>query len=162
MNCENLPGGTISKLFSLPRMTQCPFDLFFFPASDKPSPPEGPLVASDITADSATLTWKPPKSDGGSPLTGYVIEKRDVRKTTWTKVASVDAKTLTCVATKLLEGTPYLFRVMAVNKEGSSLPLESEDEIVPKKPAGERGGRETNRGRQRLKHSLGVGGWEDV
>ena len=107
------------------------------PASDKPSPPEGPLVASDITADSAALTWKPPKSDGGSPLTGYVIEKRDVRKTTWTKVASVDAQTLTCSATKLLEGTPYLFRVMAVNKEGSSLPLESQDEVVPKKPAGE-------------------------
>ena len=117
-----------------------------FPASDKPSPPEGPLVASDITADSASLSWKPPKSDGGSPLTGYIIEKRDVRKTTWTKVASVDDKTLTCVATKLLEGTPYLFRVMAVNKEGSSLPLESEDEVVPKKPAGERGVRETEIG----------------
>ena len=58
----------------------------------------------------------------------------------------MDDKTLTCVATKLLEGTPYLFRVMAVNKEGSSLPLESEDEVVPKKPAGERGVRETEIG----------------
>ncbi|KAK7507540.1 hypothetical protein BaRGS_00001475, partial [Batillaria attramentaria] len=102
---------------------------------DKPSPPEGPIVISDVTADSATLAWKPPKSDGGSPLTGYVIERRDVRKTTWTKVASVDAQTLTCTATKLLEGTPYLFRVMAVNKEGTSLPLESEEETIPKKPA---------------------------
>ena len=95
-------------------------------------------MASDIKADSLTLTWKPPKSDGGSPLTGYVVEKRDVRKTTWTKVASVDANTLSCSATKLLEGTPYLFRVMAVNKEGSSAPLECEEEIVPKKPAGEK------------------------
>lgn len=104
--------------------------------TDKPSPPEGPLQASDITADSAVLTWKPPTSDGGSPLTQYIIEKRDSRKTTWSKVASVDAKQLTCTATKLLEGTPYLFRVVAVNKEGASLPLESEKEVVPTRPPG--------------------------
>jgi titin len=94
------------------------------------------LVTSDIKEDSVTLTWKPPKSDGGLPLTGYVVEKRDVRKTTWSKVADVDANTLSCVATKLLEGTPYLFRVMAVNKEGTSAPLEAEEETTPKKPPG--------------------------
>jgi titin len=93
-------------------------------------------VTSDIKEDSVTLTWKPSRSDGGSPLTGYVVEKRDVRKTTWSKVADVDANTLSCVATKLLEGTPYLFRVMAVNKEGTSAPLEAEEETTPKKPPG--------------------------
>ena len=43
---------------------------------DVPDQPRGPL---DITlekenARSATLTWKPPKWDGGSELTGYTIE----------------------------------------------------------------------------------------
>jgi hypothetical protein len=43
---------------------------------DVPDQPKGPL---EITleaeqARSATLTWKPPKWDGGSELTGYTIE----------------------------------------------------------------------------------------
>ncbi|XP_046554801.1 titin-like [Haliotis rubra] len=98
----------------------------------KPSAPED-LEHSDITEDSVTLTWKPPKSDGGSPLTEYIIEKRDVRKTSWSKVASVKSDTLNYNVKKLLEDTPYLFRVIAVNAEGPSEPIQSEHEIVPKK-----------------------------
>lgn len=93
------------------------------------------MQASDIKEDSVTLTWKPPKSDGGSLVTGYIVEKRDARKTTWSKVASTDSQMLTCKASKLLSGTPYIFHVMAINKEGMSLPLES-DEVVPQKPPG--------------------------
>ena len=66
------------------------------------------------------------------------MERKDTRKTSWTKVASVDAKSpLSCTAQKLLEDVPYLFRVIAVNEEGQSPPLEADKEIVPKAPAGE-------------------------
>ena len=65
------------------------------------------------------------------------MERKDTRKTSWTKVASVDAKSpLSCTAQKLLEDVPYLFRVIAVNEEGQSPPLEADKEIVPKAPAG--------------------------
>lgn len=101
----------------------------------KPSAPED-LEHSDITEDSVTLNWKPPKSDGGSPLTEYIIEKRDVRKTSWSKVASVKSETLNYNVKKLLEDTPYLFRVIAVNAEGPSEPIQSEHEIVPTKAPG--------------------------
>ena len=85
-----------------------------------------------------TLTWKPSASDGGSPIKEYIVERKDTRKTSWTKVASVDAKSpLSCTAKKLLEDVPYLFRVIAVNEEGQSPPLEADKEIVPKAPAGE-------------------------
>lgn len=44
---------------------------------DRPSPPQGPMEATDITPDTCTLSWKPPLDDGGSPITNYVVEKMD-------------------------------------------------------------------------------------
>ncbi|KAI8775761.1 titin isoform X2, partial [Biomphalaria glabrata] len=101
----------------------------------KPSAPQGPIEFTDIKADSTILTWKPPSSDGGAPIKSYVIERRDARKTTWTKIASTDSKTLSCTAQKLIEDTPYIFRVFAVNDEGQSEPLEADKELIPKTPA---------------------------
>lgn len=40
-----------------------------FAVLDKPAAPEGPLEVSDVTKDSATLSWNPPKDDGGSEIT---------------------------------------------------------------------------------------------
>ena len=37
--------------------------------SDKPGPPEGPLNFDEVDKDHVKLSWKPPKDDGGSPLT---------------------------------------------------------------------------------------------
>lgn len=37
-----------------------------------PDIPTGPLEAVDVQKDSVTLAWKPPKDDGGKPLT-FVI-----------------------------------------------------------------------------------------
>lgn len=36
---------------------------------DRPGPPEGPLEYEEITSQSVTLSWKPPKDNGGSELT---------------------------------------------------------------------------------------------
>lgn len=35
---------------------------------DKPGAPEGPLEVSDITKECCTLSWNPPKDDGGSEI----------------------------------------------------------------------------------------------
>lgn len=43
----------------------------------EPEHPEGPLVASDVTDNSITLSWKPPLNLGGADtLTCYIIEAR--------------------------------------------------------------------------------------
>ena len=111
-------------------MTRFCFIIFL----DVPDKPEGPVEFSNITKDSVTLSWQPPTKDGGSPLTGYVIEKRDARRTQWVKAGSVDKDTTTFVASKLLEDNEYMFRVSAVNAEGESEPLESKDVAKPKQP----------------------------
>ena len=54
------------------------FFLQFFKAP--PSPPKGPLDVSDITDNTATLAWKPPASDGGSPIKSYVVQKKEEGK----------------------------------------------------------------------------------
>ena len=104
--------------------------------TEKPSKPEGPLEAIDIQRTAITLRWKPPKDDGGSPLTGYVIEKRDAKRGSWTKAGKVDGSTTEFCVLDLLEKSDYYFRVMAVNKAGQSEPLESDKAITAKSPFG--------------------------
>ena len=41
----------------------------------RPDPPQNPVV-SDVDSASATLSYDVPLNDGGSPITGYIIERR--------------------------------------------------------------------------------------
>ena len=43
-----------------------------------PGKPVGPLLITDIQKSSLTLNWEAPTSHGGTPITGYVIEMKDV------------------------------------------------------------------------------------
>ena len=99
-----------------------------------PSSPVGPMEVKDITKDSVTLSWQPPTSDGGTPITGYVVEHRDKRRQAWIKDATVDKDTTTFTVNKLLEDNEYIFRVTAENAEGQSSPLESSEAIAPTAP----------------------------
>lgn len=103
---------------------------------EAPSKPKGPITTSDVSKDSITLSWEPPETDGGSPLTEYVIEKRDTKRSMWAPVTKVPASKTSCVADKLQEGSDYLFRVTAVNKKGSSKPLELDSPVKAKSPYG--------------------------
>jgi len=37
------------------------------------------------TTDSITLSWEPPTNDGGKPVKGYIVEKREHGSELWTK-----------------------------------------------------------------------------
>lgn len=47
--------------------------------SETPTEPKDVKV-DDFDADFVDLVWKKPESDGGSPIVGYIIEKRDKYK----------------------------------------------------------------------------------
>jgi hypothetical protein len=95
---------------------------------------EGPLNYEEITSSSVTLSWKPPLDNGGSEITGYVIEKRDLTHGGgWVPaVAYVNAKYTHSVVPKLIEGTKYEFRVMAENLQGRSDGLPTSKPIIAK------------------------------
>lgn len=111
--------------------------MFCIPSTAPPAKPVGPLDISNVQRDSATLKWKAPKDDGGSPLTGYIIEKRDAKKTTWSKAGKVKPDTLEYVVDGLLENNEYFFRVIAENKAGQSEPLEADAATMAKSPYSE-------------------------
>ena len=57
--------------------------------SDVPSPPRD-VGVSEVFSSSCLLSWSAPEDDGGSPLTLYVVEARNMdKKEKWTEVAEV-------------------------------------------------------------------------
>ena len=80
---------------------------------------------------SAGLKWQAPSSDGGSPITNYVVEKRDVRRKAWQAVDTT-VKELKYTVTPLNEGSLYVFRVAAENAAGMGEFCEMEDAVLAK------------------------------
>ncbi len=102
------------------------------------APPSAPgsLRVTSILRDSVTLAWEEPATDGGSPITGYVIERHDTARMGWTTVGTVNAGVLKYQVRKLLEGNEYNFRVMAENLAGTGEPIESSQAVEIKSPFG--------------------------
>ena len=77
---------------------------------------------TEYWTDYISLSWDAPEHDGGSPLTAYIIEKRDALRNTWVKAGTVPIEEdLKFTAKNLFEGSEYYFRVFAENKVGPSL-----------------------------------------
>ena len=91
---------------------------------DRPSAPIGPVEISDVTEDSVGLQWSPPAYDGGSPITNYVILKRETTAANWKEVSSAVARCSMKIM-KLTTGLEYQFRIRAENKYGISEHLDS-------------------------------------
>ena len=103
--------------------------------SDKPSAPLN-VVASPVDQSHIDVKWKAPESDGGAPITHYVIEKKDVSKKNWMAGERVPASELKCRLGKLIEGNDYLIRVSAENEIGVSEPMQIEKPVTAKLPFG--------------------------
>ena len=102
--------------------------------TEKPSRPRGPLKATDIQKTSLTVQWKNPEDDGGSPLTGYLLEMRETNRQYWNRVDQVSASITNYIVQNLRQDIEYEFRVTAMNKIGQSEPLVSEGSYMTKSP----------------------------
>ncbi|MCU0274267.1 MAG: fibronectin type III domain-containing protein, partial [Acidimicrobiales bacterium] len=65
------------------------------------------------------LAWTAPGSDGGSPLTDYAVEYRELPSGSWTGFADGSSATTGVTVAGLANGTTYELRVAAVNAAGS-------------------------------------------
>ena len=105
--------GTGDPSFGDPIMAKNPFD-----------PPDAPRSCrvKEVTRSGVKLEWEKPTRDGGRPIKGYIIEKRNVMENSWHKVNRVPIPETTAFVDDVIEDEVYEFRVMALNEAGLSKP----------------------------------------
>lgn len=95
-----------------------------------PTEPDPPTIGVAVGGDQeATVSWTAPANDGGSPVTGYVVTPYVGVVAQPPRVFASTATTQT--VTSLLNGTPYTFRVAAVNGLGAGLSSAPSNGVVP-------------------------------
>lgn len=99
---------------------------------DPPSSP-GPPTAYDITENAMTLEWEIPLSDGGSPVSGYIVERREMTGK-WIRVNKTPVLDVRYRVSGLFEGNTYEFRVFAENIAGISEPSPVSDPFKATRP----------------------------
>lgn len=101
-----------------------------------PGAPAKPVVLN-VTSDGMTVQWDAPAFDGGSPITGYHLEKKDRNSLLWMKVNSTVISKREYRAIGLIEGLEYSFRVYAENNAGLSPASEQSKHRLAISPVGE-------------------------
>uniref|UniRef100_A0A673XA84 Myosin-binding protein C, fast-type n=1 Tax=Salmo trutta TaxID=8032 RepID=A0A673XA84_SALTR len=90
-----------------------------------------------VGEDTATITWDPPKFDGGAPIKGYLMERKKQGSSRWTKLNFEVFESTTYEAKKMIEGVFYEMRVFAVNGIGISQPSGNSKPFMPIAPTSE-------------------------
>ena len=90
--------------------------------STRPSAPIGlSVVPGARRTDQLLLTWSAPADDGGSPITGYRIERSTSRGGGWIiHVASTGSAATIYTDSNLGPATTWFYRVSAINSRGAS------------------------------------------
>ncbi|XP_016104445.1 myosin binding protein Ca isoform X4 [Sinocyclocheilus grahami] len=85
---------------------------------DKPGPPIA-VTVTDVWGFNAALEWKPPKDNGNCEITGYTIQKADLKTKEWFMVLEHNRRP-SCTVSDLVMGNEYTFRVFSENICGMS------------------------------------------
>ncbi|XP_026212817.1 myosin binding protein Ca isoform X3 [Anabas testudineus] len=108
----------------------------FIKIVDVPNPPEN-VKCTSVGEDYATITWDPPAFDGGVPIKGYLMERKKIGSSRWTKLNFDVYESTTYEAKKMIEGVLYEMRVYAVNSIGVSQPSANSKPFMPIAPTSE-------------------------
>ncbi len=88
-----------------------------------PDVPDKPtnLLAHPSSPTRVDLFWNTPEDDGGSPITGYQIQYYKLPSTTFLNLeANTGNATTTYTHTGLTTDSTYIYRIYAINAEGTS------------------------------------------
>lgn len=76
---------------------------------------------------SVEFKWKPPKDDGGCPITNYIIQRQQVGRNKWLNLSEIPGSNPSYKDSDVDPGRRYSYRISARNAEGVSDYLQSED-----------------------------------
>ncbi|KAK9973642.1 hypothetical protein ABG768_024359 [Culter alburnus] len=86
---------------------------------DRPTPPQGPVETVESSLSAIEFKWRPPKDDGGCPLTNYNLERQQLGRNTWSKIGDIPGQP-TYRDSNIDCGRKYCYRIRAKNSEGFS------------------------------------------
>ena len=95
-------------------------------------PPSAPTSVEAVVGDGKlTITWETPRSDGDSPITGYMVEHKQAGEpdADYTSTRMLPASAGKYVITGLTNAERYTVRVVAMNRVGST-----ESSVVSEEP----------------------------
>lgn len=84
----------------------------------------------ETTSSIIEIKWNPPKDDGGSAVTNYIIERQQTGQSLWTKLGDVSADKTSFRDRNVTHGKKYNYRIYAENPEGISDALETAKSIM--------------------------------
>ncbi|XP_019633205.1 PREDICTED: myosin-binding protein C, fast-type-like [Branchiostoma belcheri] len=101
-------------------------------ALDPVEPPEKPknLTVEEVTPATVSLAWKRPDWDGGSRISGYLVEYLAPGEEEWTKAAT--ARNVNYTVFRLDRDQTYRFRVTTLTELSQSVPAELPEPITCK------------------------------
>lgn len=106
--------------------------MFLILCLDPPGKPE----VTEVSRSTVSIKWSSPLNDGGSPITGYTVERKPYSPTgegRWLKCNYTNVTDTNFKVTALGEGEVYEFRVIAKNANGVySTPSESTGAVTCK------------------------------
>ncbi|XP_057699022.1 M-protein, striated muscle isoform X8 [Corythoichthys intestinalis] len=109
------------NVFGLSEESQESGPISIEPALATPSSPYG-ISLLNCDGSSMTVSWSSPKHCGGSRISAYYVDKRDVDTLVWKEVNTSGIVDRVCTVDNLTEGTFYEFKVQAANMAGVGLP----------------------------------------
>ncbi|XP_067116541.1 immunoglobulin-like and fibronectin type III domain-containing protein 1 [Osmerus mordax] len=93
---------------------------------DRPTPPLAPVDIIESSSSAVEFKWRPPKDDGGSPITNYLLERQQLGRNSWNKLGQIPAEPK-YRDTDVDHGRKYCYHIRAVTEEGISDMMETDD-----------------------------------
>lgn len=91
---------------------------------------------TEFSRSHITIEWQPPRSDGGAPVRGYIIERRQSFSTRFVRVSRGLHLDTYYRDNTVYEGCDYEYRVAAENDAGEGPYSEPVGPVVAREPFG--------------------------